>query len=149
MHVDKVESVPAFQETAKKYFRRADKIVVQRFIYSRFNWRVTTLNGKVLSVCKYVMPGDSWKIQRNDNGYIVWAKIKAVDPDLADPRLLDVGVKASWVIGNVLYGVDIKEVDGEYVVIEVNDNPNVDAGGEDARNPEVYERIVCYLASEV
>jgi glutathione synthase/RimK-type ligase-like ATP-grasp enzyme len=149
MHVDKVESVHAFQETARKYFRRADEIVVQRFIPSRFDWRVTTLNGQVLFVCKYVMPGDSWKIQRNDNGHIVWAKIEAVDPRLADPKLLEVGVRASRAIGNGLYGVDIKEVDGEYVVIEVNDNPNIDAGGEDARNPEVYERIVRYLANEL
>lgn len=148
MHVDKVESVHAFQETARKYFRRADEIVVQRFIPSRFDWRVTTLNGQVLFVCKYLMPGDSWKIQRNDNGHIVWAKIEAVDPRLADPKLLEVGVRASRAIGNGLYGVDIKEVDGEYVVIEVNDNPNIDAGGEDARNPEVYERIVRYLANE-
>jgi hypothetical protein len=45
-------------------------------------------------------------------------------------------------------GVDLKEVNGEFIVIEVNDNPNIDAGGEDAKNPEVYQRIVRYLAGE-
>jgi len=30
----------------------------------------------------------------------------------------------------------------------VNDNPNIDAGGEDAKNPEVYQRIIRYLAGE-
>jgi len=148
MHVDKVDSVPAFEEVAKKYFRRADEIVVQRFVPSRFDWRVTTLNGEVLFVCKYVMPGNSWKIQRNDNGHIIWAKIEAVDPATVDPRLLDTGLRAANAIGKGLYGVDIKEIDGEYVVIEVNDNPNIDAGGEDARSPEVYDRIVRYLAGE-
>ncbi len=148
MHVDKVESVAAFQEVARKYFRRADEIVVQRFVPSRFDWRVTTLNGEVLFVCRYVMPGDSWKIQRNDNGHIIWAKIEAVDPATVDPRLLEVGLKAANAIGKGLYGVDIKEVDGDYVVIEVNDNPNIDAGGEDASSPEVYGRIIRYLAGE-
>jgi glutathione synthase/RimK-type ligase-like ATP-grasp enzyme len=148
MHVDKVESVPAFEEVAKKYFRRADEIVVQRFVPSRFDWRVTTLNGEVLFVCKYVMPGNSWKIQRNDNGHIIWAKIEAVDPSTVDPRLLETGLRAANAIGKGLYGVDIKEIDGEYVVIEVNDNPNIDAGGEDARSPEVYDRIIRYLAGE-
>lgn len=148
MHVDKVDSVSAFQEVARKYFRRADEIVVQRFVPSRFDWRVTTLNGEVLFVCKYIMPGNSWKIQRNDNGHIIWAKIEAVDPATVDPRLLEVGLRAANAIGKGLYGVDIKEIDGEYTVIEVNDNPNIDAGGEDARSPEVYGRIIRYLASE-
>jgi len=148
MHVDKVGSVLEFQEVARRYFRRADEIVVQRFVPSRFDWRVTTLNGEVLIVCKYIMPGSSWKIQRNDNGHIVWAKIEAVDPATVDPRLLEIGLDAANAIGKGLYGVDIKEIDGEYVVIEVNDNPNIDAGGEDACCPKVYERIIRYLADE-
>lgn len=148
MHVDKVDSVPEFQEVARRYFRRADEIVVQRFVPSRFDWRVTTLDGEVLFVCKYVMPGSSWKIQRNDNGHIVWAKIEAVDPAAVDPRLLEIGLEAANAIGRGLYGVDIKEIDGEYVVIEVNDNPNIDAGGEDACSPKVYERIIRYLADD-
>ncbi|MDW5561783.1 MAG: RimK family alpha-L-glutamate ligase [Methanomassiliicoccus sp.] len=148
MHVDKVDSVPAFEEVARKYFRRADEIVVQRFVPSRFDWRVTTLNGEILFVCRYVMPGNSWKIQRNDNGHIIWAKIEAVDPATVDPRLLEIGLRAANAIGKGLYGVDIKEIDGEYVVIEVNDNPNIDAGGEDAQSPEIYDRIVRYLAGE-
>jgi glutathione synthase/RimK-type ligase-like ATP-grasp enzyme len=148
MHVDKVENVHAFQEVARKYFRRADEIVVQQFVPSRFDWRVTSLNGEALFVCKYVMPEQSWKIQRNDNGHIIWAKIEAQDMRNVDPKLIEIGLKASKAIGNGLYGVDLKEINGEYIVIEVNDNPNIDAGGEDAKNPEVYGRIVKYLAGE-
>lgn len=94
------------------------------------------------------MPGNSWKIQRTENGHLIWAKIEAADMNEVDPELMEVGLAASRAIGNGLYGVDIKEVNGEYIVIEVNDNPNIDAGGEDAKNPEVYERIVKYLAEE-
>jgi len=148
LHVDKVDTVAAFQEVAKRYYRRADEIVVQRFVPSRFDWRVTTLNGEVLFVCKYVMPGDSWKLQRLDNGHVEWAKIEAVDMHEVDPRLLEVGLAASRAIGRGLYGVDIKQVGEDYIVIEVNDNPNIDAGGEDAKNPEVYGRIIRYLAGE-
>ncbi|WP_019178587.1 ATP-grasp domain-containing protein [Methanomassiliicoccus luminyensis] len=148
MHVDKVDSASAFEEVARKYYRRADEIVVQRYIPSRFDWRVTTLNGEPLFVCKYVMPGNHWKIQRSDNGHVTWAKIEAQDLKAVDPKLIEAGLKASRAIGKGLYGVDIKEVDGKYIVIEVNDNPNIDAGGEDARNPEVYGRIIRYLAGE-
>jgi len=146
MHVDKVETVSRFQQVAKRYFRRADKIVVQQYVPSTFDWRVTSLNGRVLFVCKYVMPDNSWKLQRTDNGHIVWAKIEAVDMKTVDPKLIEAGLSASNAIGKGLYGVDLKQVNGHYVVIEVNDNPNIDAGGEDAQNPEVYGRIVQYLA---
>ncbi len=146
MHVDKVTTTHQFEEVAKKYFRRSAEIVVQQFVPSSFDWRVTTLNGEVLFVCKYVMPTNSWKIQRTENGHIIWAKIEAVEMEKADPKLIEIGLEASKAIGEGLYGVDIKQIDGEYVVIEVNDNPNIDAGGEDAKNPEVYGRIVQYLA---
>lgn len=148
LHVDKVSTVQEFQDAARKYCRRADEIVAQKFVPSRFDWRVTTLDGEVLFVCKYIMPGDSWKLSRQDNGHTEWAKIEAVDMDSVDPRLLEVGVAASRAIGRGLYGVDIKQVGDDYVVIEVNDNPNIDAGGEDARNPEVYGRIIRRLTGE-
>ena len=45
--------------------------------------------------------------------------------------VLEVAVKAARLIGDGLYGVDLKEVDGRVVVMEVNDNPNLDAGYED------------------
>ncbi len=41
-------------------------------------------------------------------------------------------MKAASLIGDGLYGVDIKPVDGRLLVMEINDNPNVDAGIEDA-----------------
>jgi glutathione synthase/RimK-type ligase-like ATP-grasp enzyme len=57
-------------------------------------------------------------------------------------------LKAGASIGKSLYGVDVKELDGGFIVIEVNDNPNIDAGLEDAKNPEVYRNIVRHLAGE-
>ena len=37
-------------------------------------------------------------------------------------------LKAARLMGNGLYGVDLKQSGDQVVVIEVNDNPNVDAG---------------------
>jgi glutathione synthase/RimK-type ligase-like ATP-grasp enzyme len=147
-YVEKVNDVRAFYETARRYFRRSSEIVVQQFVPSNFDWRVTTLNGEVLFVCKYVMPPHSWKIQHRENGHVEWARIEAMDMGEVDPKLIEIGLAASKAVGNGLYGVDIKQVNGTFLVIEVNDNPNIDAGGEDAKNPEVYERIVRYLAGE-
>jgi glutathione synthase/RimK-type ligase-like ATP-grasp enzyme len=42
-----------------------------------------------------------------------------------------------------LYGVDLKQVGDRVVVIEVNDNPSIDAGVEDAYlGKDLYRRIM-------
>jgi glutathione synthase/RimK-type ligase-like ATP-grasp enzyme len=47
------------------------------------------------------------------------------------------------VIGNGLYGVDIKQTRDRTVLIEVNDNPSIDAGVEDAElGDELYRRVM-------
>jgi glutathione synthase/RimK-type ligase-like ATP-grasp enzyme len=49
----------------------------------------------------------------------------------APEEVVKIALKAANLIGDGLYGVDIKQVGGRCYVIEVNDNPNVDAGNED------------------
>jgi glutathione synthase/RimK-type ligase-like ATP-grasp enzyme len=56
-----------------------------------------------------------------------------------------VALKACDVIGNGLYGVDVKEHDDNYVVVEVNDNPSIYSGYEDYRNKDLYGKIIQYL----
>ena len=49
----------------------------------------------------------------------------------APEEVVKIALKAANLIGDGLYGVDIKQVGNRCYVIEVNDNPNVDAGNED------------------
>ena len=57
--------------------------------------------------------------------------------------LISTALKATKLIGNGLYGVDIKEVNKKFYVIEVNDNPNLDAGIEDKiLKNRLYETIM-------
>ena len=53
-------------------------------------------------------------------------------------------MKMANLIGNGLYGVDIKETDdGRILLIEINDNPNIDAGVEDKiAGNSLYETIM-------
>ena len=64
----------------------------------------------------------------------------------APSRVRDVALKACRVVGKGLYGVDIKEVNGEFMVVEVNDNPSIYAGYEDLREKDIYSKIIDYLA---
>jgi glutathione synthase/RimK-type ligase-like ATP-grasp enzyme len=53
-------------------------------------------------------------------------------------------------IGNGLYGVDMKEKDGECYVIEINDNQSIDSGVEDAvLEEELYVKIMSGLLARV
>ncbi|RMN82598.1 Glutathione synthase/ribosomal protein S6 modification glutaminyl transferase [Pseudomonas syringae pv. papulans] len=45
---------------------------------------------------------------------------------------MELALKTANLIGDGLYGVDLKQSGDHVVVIEVNDNPNLDAGIEDA-----------------
>jgi len=52
-------------------------------------------------------------------------------------------LKAANLIGDGLYGVDLKQIGNKVVVIEVNDNPSIDAGVEDAvLGSALYETIM-------
>ena len=59
-------------------------------------------------------------------------------------------VRAANLIGQGLYGVDLKEVDGRCYLVEVNDNPNVDAGNEDqVLGPALYREVMGVFARRI
>ena len=67
------------------------------------------------------------------------------------PReVIQLALRAANAIGDGLYGVDIKTVNGRHVLMEVNDNPNVDRGVEDAvLGDKLYDRIMKVLKARV
>ncbi len=146
-YVEKVTSVDEFLKVGKKFLRRADRLVVQQYFPSSFDWRVITLDGKALACVKYVFAEKTWRLMdRSEDGQM--ASVVGIKLDEADSKLLKVAIDAANAIGNSLYGIDLKEVDGEYYVIEVNDNPNIDADNEDQFSPNIYKNIIQYLTGE-
>ncbi len=68
---------------------------------------------------------------------------KAVPIEQAPPEVVQLAVDTARLIGNGLYGVDLKQAGDRVLVIEVNDNPNLDAGTEDAvLGDELYRRVL-------
>ena len=71
------------------------------------------------------------------------ANAKPFPIETAPRKAVAVALKAANLIGDGLYGVDVKEVNGDFYVIEVNDNPNLDAGIEDGiLREELYLRVM-------
>ena len=57
--------------------------------------------------------------------------------------VVKLALRATASIGDGLYGVDLKQVNDKPVLIEVNDNPSIDAGIEDAYlGEDLYRRIM-------
>ncbi len=147
-YVEKVACETSFRDVAKRFFKKSDVLAIQKFTPTTFDWRVGVLGNEVLYVCKYMIPKGKWKHGAKLRGKptVVWGRTEALDKQTAPPRLLEVALKACSVVGKGLYGVDLKEVNGDYVVVEVNDNPSIYAGYEDSVDKDIYKKIINYLA---
>ena len=149
MYVEKIHTPEDYIKVGNRYLRRADRLVAQKFMVSDFDWRVGVLAGEPLFVCQYTIPKKRWKIMTHvENGRTIYGSVKGVELEKADPALIDIATKAGAAIGTGLYGVDLKQIGDQYVVIEVNDNPTIAANEEDQKAPKVYEQIIRYLAGE-
>lgn len=147
-YVEKAACETSFREVAKRFFKKSDVLAIQKFTPTSFDWRVGVLNNEVLYVCKYMIPKGKWKHGAKLRGKqtVVWGRTVALEKQTAPAQLREVALKACSVVGKGLYGVDLKEINGDYVVVEVNDNPSIYAGYEDAKDPDIYKKIIGYLA---
>lgn len=141
--VHKVSSKADFAQKAKPMFERSPLIVAQAWTPTSFDWRVTTLGGKPLFVCKYHMAPGHWQVRNADPRAVRYGKVEAVPRAYAPREVVRLACRASRLVGAGLYGVDLKETAEGPVVIEVNDNPNIDTGYDDAADGNVlFEEIV-------
>jgi glutathione synthase/RimK-type ligase-like ATP-grasp enzyme len=144
LRVEKVDDIAAFFKVARRFIKLSDWIVVQQFILSRYDWRIGVLDGKLLYACKYTIPSDTFKIQASVNGHLVYCGVESVKQEQVPPHVIRLGIDAANAIGRGLYGVDIKNANGDAYVIEVNDNPSIESGEDDCY-PRVFEQIVSHL----
>lgn len=142
--VHKVSTADEFRRLAEELFEETDLLLAQKFTPTEFDWRVGVLSGEPLFVCQYRMARGHWQIVKHGkDGSTREGGMKTMGLDQAPPELLDIAVRAARPIGDGLYGVDIKQTDAGFMVMEVNDNPNIDHGYEDAVNKdEVWVRLL-------
>lgn len=131
--VFKINNLNEFKKVRESMFEKSDLLIAQEFLPTPFDWRVGIIDGQVIYVCKYFMATKHWQI-------VNWSAnketsrdgdVESIPVDQAPSGLLKTALKATSLIGKGLYGVDMKEVEDKFYVIEINDNPNIDAGIED------------------
>ncbi len=142
--VVKASTKAQLEEQVEKLLERSELIVGQEFVPTDYDWRVGVIDGAPLYVCKYHMAKNHWQIVKHQHdGETDYGKIETMSVEQAPREVLDTAVKAAGLIGEGLYGVDLKLIGSRCHVIEVNDNPNVDATFEDAvLKEQLYHRIM-------
>ncbi|MEO3434292.1 RimK family protein [Inquilinus sp. CAU 1745] len=131
-------------QMAEALLEDSDVILAQEYMYTEYDWRVGVLDGEPLFVCQYLMAAKHWQIVKHmGDGKYDEGRFKTFAVDDAPREVVEVAVKAARLIGDGLYGVDLKQNDRGVFVIEINDNPNLDANIEDAvLKDELWRRIV-------
>lgn len=146
-HVEKVGSEEKFTEISKHLLRKAKVLVIQEYLPSDFDWRVGILRNEVLYLCKYCIPKGGWKVKSKINGRNVWGDTIALPRESIYPELEDLSIRLSKCVGDGLYGLDVKETESGFKVIEINDNPSIYDGYEDTVDKDIYEKIINALVT--
>ncbi|MDI5934819.1 RimK family protein [Halomonas kalidii] len=141
--VVKVESAAQLEREAARLFESSALLLLQEWLPTDYDWRIGVLDGRVLFASRYYMARGHWQIYDHSGPRVKSGGFTTHDPDDVPAEVIKAALRATRLIGDGFYGVDLKQAGGRVVVIEVNDNPNVDAGIEDAvLGRALYERIM-------
>jgi glutathione synthase/RimK-type ligase-like ATP-grasp enzyme len=151
LDVVKVESAEDLRREAERFFEVSELFVAQEWLPTGYDWRIGVYDGRPLFAAKYFMAPGHWKIIKVDEGQKpIEGKTEAMAVGEAPAQVIDMAVRAANLIGRGLYGVDIKQADDRIYLIEVNCNPNIDAGNEDqVLGDALYREVVGVFARRI
>jgi glutathione synthase/RimK-type ligase-like ATP-grasp enzyme len=140
----KVEDAASLRTQTEKLFERTALVIAQEYLFTEFDWRIGVLNREPLYACKYFMSRGHWQIYNHAaKGAARTGGFETLPIDQVPADVVRLALRATAPIGDGLYGVDLKQARDRIAVIEVNDNPSIDSGVEDACiGDALYERIM-------
>ena len=142
--VSKVHDADELKAVAEQMFQKSDLILAQEYLYTEYDWRIGVLNRQPYFACQYFMSKDHWQIyDHKASGGTAAGNSRTLPLERVPAAVLRTAVKAARLIGNGLYGVDLKQTPQGVCVIEINDNPNLDASVEDeVLKEQLYEELM-------
>ncbi|MCA9490526.1 MAG: RimK-like ATPgrasp N-terminal domain-containing protein, partial [Myxococcales bacterium] len=144
--VHRIASPEDYAHHVPGMLKRSPLVLAQSFVKSEFDWRVTVLDGRPLFVCRYHMVPGHWQIRSIAGAQVRYGRVESIPRDKAPSDVVKVACKAASLIGEGLYGVDLKVGPDGPLVIEVNDNPNLDTGYDDVEDGDsIYDDIVTWF----
>jgi len=146
----KAENVHELEEQIERLLDKSDLVIAQEFVPTDYDWRIGVLNRQALFACRYYMVKKHWQIAQSDLNGTRYGETEAVPLEQVPHDVLNMAVRAARLIGDGLYGVDLKQIGSKVYVIEVNDNPNIDAGCEDRfLKSGLYEQIIRVFVARI
>jgi glutathione synthase/RimK-type ligase-like ATP-grasp enzyme len=142
--IHKANNTDELKKFTQELFSESDVIIAQEYLYTEFDWRIVILNQKPVLACQYFMSRHHWQIVKHGpEGKFIEGSVKTWRIEDTPQDVVKIAMQAANLIGNGLYGVDIKQSGNRIVVMEINDNPNIDAGVEDKiLGDELYNLVV-------
>jgi glutathione synthase/RimK-type ligase-like ATP-grasp enzyme len=148
--VHKAENKEALKQRLEQMLAESALVLVQEYIFTEFDWRIGVLGGKPIYACQYFMVRNHWQIYNHQGDRFSSGGFTTMPTFEVPKPVLQAAVKAAKVVGNGLYGVDIKQAGNAVYVIEVNDNPSIDSGVEDKYlGKALYELIMQEFADRL
>ncbi len=141
--VVKVRDMDEFVHESVRFFEKSDLIIAQEFMPTDFDWRVGIFDRKPIFVCKYYMANSHWQVMNwEKTGTDKYGSTETFRIEDAPDSVVKLALRAANLIGDGLYGVDLKVYKNRPSIIEINDNPNLDSGTEDACLKDDLYRII-------
>ena len=119
--VAKIHSREALSAALDSLFAKSELVIAQEWLPTEFDWRVGILDRRPLYVCKYMMAPGHWQVIKRETNRKLEGSTIALSIGEAPEVVVKTALKAANLIGDGLYGVDLKQVRDECYVIEVND----------------------------
>lgn len=150
MGVFKVDNLLELKTKLAQMLEQSALVLVQEFVYTEYDWRIGVLNGRAIYACRYFMARNHWQIYNHSSKKHFTGDFETLPTFEVPKPVLDAAVKASAIVGKGLYGVDIKQVNNQVYVIEVNDNPSIESKVEDLYlGKELYMIIMQEFANRL
>lgn len=129
----KAQTLEELEAGAGRLFSETALLIAQGFVPTTFDWRIGVLGGQPLFACRYGMAKGHWQIVKHgENGKMTAGRTSTLAIEDAPQEVVETAVRAARLIGDGLYGVDLKETDQGVMVMEINDNPNLEQSVEGA-----------------
>jgi glutathione synthase/RimK-type ligase-like ATP-grasp enzyme len=148
--VKKAANMEELRTVVDAFLEDSDLCIAQKYVPTDFDWRVGVLDRRPLFVCQYKMARGHWQIMNHKpDGRSVEGGHRSLAIAEAPQDVVDIGVRAANLIGDGLYGVDIKSGPDGPMVVEINDNPNLEHGVEDEADKQVWNHLTDWFVKRL
>ena len=136
---------------ARTLLSSSDLIVAQEYVPTPYDWRIGVFDGEPVWACRYYMAPRHWQIIKSVRGGGQRSgRVEPVQVAHTPGDIIELALRAASLVGVGLYGVDLKSTALGPLVVEVNDNPSIDAGYEDALiKHRLYDALMAGLRRRV